>query len=105
MVDKNRLRVVGTGEVEVLQMTDEIREKMEEDKMSKDVDKMDKRIKELQDENVKLYEQWKQAGDVIAQQQNFQQQIVTRMNENAGAAKEISQWKTAISAKEDKNKK
>jgi len=77
--------------------------------MSKDVEKMNKREKELQEENIRLYEQWKQAGENITQLKDSQVKIVAKINQNAGALQEIDKWKVALKSKEpaveEKNKK
>ena len=97
IVAKDRFKVKETSENPIAK----IGEKTEEKPMSNDIEikKFEDEIKALNDANLKMYEQWKQAGETITQQQNFQTQLVAQMNENNGAAKSTQKWMDAVKAK------
>jgi hypothetical protein len=67
--------------------------------MNKDVEKMDKRIKEIVAESQTLVEKWKQADEIINQQVAIKNQIQGEINKNAGRIDEINQWKKAMENK------
>lgn len=95
---KDRFKVVTSGKVDMLEMTDEIREKMELEKKSKggkmlEVEKLEKREKELLKANQELQKRWEEASRYVKQVEN---QIIS----NNGAIVEVRNFLKPI---KDKN--
>lgn len=102
---KDRFKVITSGKVDVLEMTDEIREKMElEKKESKgekmlEVEKMEAKGKELVAKNEKIREEIKKIDEQMQQLGAYRQQIVNKLLENNGAIKLLNDFLTPIKEK------
>ena len=67
----------------------------------KDIEKMDKRIKEIVAESQKLVDEFNAINEQIKNANNRKAEIATVINTNSGRIQEINKWKEAIEVKVD----
>ncbi len=102
MAKKSRFKVLNTDKIDMIPMTNNIKERIKEQEMNKDKAKMQKRIDKIVEETKPLQEEYDKATEIINNHQQIQRNIIAKVQENQGRINEIKEWMEAIEGKKDK---
>ncbi len=94
MVDKNRLKVVSTDRVPILKMED-----IKKGEAMKEIEKMEKRGKELVAENERDSAEIEKCDKELNRVSSIKQQLINQVLERNGAIKEVNNFLNVLKEK------